>query len=147
MLDEELQLTSLSILLDMGQLAAALLAQQPEEAFALAAEEHEVAHEVAHAAGAESSKAPRLVLVSAFWPQPATAMATQIPMVASMVFMILYILHLGSNASIGQGLSEAWVSFQSISIAPLLPPPTARWAIPGGFGGAGGRFGGVGWQE
>lgn len=71
--------------------AAALDLQQPEAA-ALAAMGHPEAEALAQEAGqavlvALSSKAPRVVLVSADWAQPAIAMATQIPIVASMVFI------------------------------------------------------------
>lgn len=93
----DLLLLQLEAALDLQQpeaaavAAAALDLQQPEAA-ALAAMGHPEAEAPAHEAGqavlvALSSKAPRVVLVSAFWAQPAIAIATQIPIVASMVFI------------------------------------------------------------
>ena len=70
----------------MGQVAFALLAQQREAAFA---EEQLLAALVAQQLEeVVSSNAPRLAVDSAFWAQPATANARQMPTVAIMVFMV-----------------------------------------------------------
>ena len=84
--DEVVQLTSVLIFWDMGQVAAALEAQQPE---ALA----EAGHGVQLEALVLSSNAAGETAVSALGAQATTDMTKQIPTVASIVFIILTVLN------------------------------------------------------
>ena len=83
--DEVVQLTSVLIFCDIGQVAAALEAQQPElAAAALVAQQLEALVLSSNAAGE--------TVVSALGAQATTDMTKQIPTVASMVFIILTVL-------------------------------------------------------
>tara|TARA_Y100000589_G_scaffold242287_1_gene229859 strand:- start:174 stop:452 length:279 start_codon:yes stop_codon:yes gene_type:complete len=83
------QLATVSLLL---QLEAALDLQQPLEAACLADIGHALPGilsilDMQQLADVLSSNAARVAEESAFWAQPAAAMATQIPIVASIVFI------------------------------------------------------------
>ncbi|MBG80486.1 MAG: hypothetical protein CMJ39_07245 [Phycisphaerae bacterium] len=88
--DEVVQLTSVLIFWDIGQVAAALEAQQ---LVALAAALEAQQLDAAQLEVALSSKAAGETVVSPLGAQAATAITKQIPTVASIVFIILTVLN------------------------------------------------------
>lgn len=89
--DEVVQLTSVLIFWDIGQVAAALEAQQLEALAAAALEAQQL--DAAQLEVALSSKAAGETVVSPLGAQAATAITKQIPTVASIVFIILTVLN------------------------------------------------------